>query len=101
MDTETPDHSRPSPFRWFMPLVAIIALVAFATVMILAMLGPTVGNIFSNISKGLSRDGGGGGSYTSPSVASSSSTRPVVVSTPISVAPPANQQPLNPMKAGE
>lgn len=100
MDTETPDRSSPSPFRWFMPLVAVLALVAFATVIILAMLGPTIGNIFSNVSKGLSRDGGGGGGYSGPSVTSSNPVYPIARNTPVPVAP-VNQQPLNPMKAGE
>ena len=33
----------------------ILVLVAVVVIVILALLGPTIGNIFSNISKGLTR----------------------------------------------
>jgi hypothetical protein len=99
METETPSRSRPSLLRWLMPLFSVVALVMIAIVVILALLGPTIGNIFSNVSKGLSRDGGGGGGvgYSGPSVVMSDPGRTIASTVP----PPVNQQPLNPMKAGE
>lgn len=92
MDTEAPRRSRPS--RWLIPLLAVVALIASTTIIILALVGPTVGNIFSNVSRGLSRDGGGGG-YGGPVV--SNPSHPLIVPT----APPMSQQRLNPMQAGE
>lgn len=93
MDTETPRRSRPS--RWLIPLLAVMVLIASATIVILTLIGPTVGNIFSNVSRGLSRGDSGGGSYGGPVV--SNPSHPLIVPT----AAPISQQRLNPMQAGE
>lgn len=101
MDTETSESPRQSPFRWLMPVLIVAALGFSTVVIILALVGPTVGNIFSNISKGLSRDGSGG-SYGGPGAVASDPGRPVPTSSsPMVAVAPVNQQPLNSMKAGE
>lgn len=56
-------------FRVVLPYLGVLALVAITVVIILALMGPRIGNVFSNISKGLSRDGGGGNYvYVAPPV---------------------------------
>ena len=48
-------HPRNEEGQGLVEYALILVLVAVVVIVILALLGPTIGNIFSNISKGLTR----------------------------------------------